>query len=97
MFNKYIIDPFLEVINHSGDKHSFCIADKFYTYLDFAKNISKIRNFSGFLEGELFDDNIPLELYDGLISEVKKNIKLLHRSMKLRKNIFIWQKSITLI
>jgi len=43
MFNKYIIDPFLEVINHSGDKHSFCIADKFYTYLDFAKNISKIR------------------------------------------------------
>ncbi len=63
------------------------ITSNYYGNMVSGSNISKIRNFSGFLEGELFDDNIPLELYDGLISEVKKNIQLLHRSMKLRKNI----------
>jgi oligoendopeptidase F len=63
------------------------ITSNYYGNMVSGSSISKIRNFSGFLEGELFDDNIPLALYDGLISEVKKNIHLLHRSMELRKKL----------
>ena len=63
------------------------ITSNYYGNMVSGSSIAKIRNFPSFLEGELFDDSIPLELYDGLISEVKKNIQLLHRSMKLRKNI----------
>jgi oligoendopeptidase F len=63
------------------------ITSNYYGNMLSGSSIAKIRNFSGFLESELFDDNIPLAIYDGLISEVKKNIQLLHRSMKLRKNL----------
>ena len=63
------------------------ITSNYFGNMVSGSNIAKIRNFSGFLEGELFYDNIPIDLYDGLISEVKKNIELLHRSMKLRKKI----------
>ena len=43
MFDKYIIDPFIEVIEKFGEKNAFCIAEKFYSYLEFAQNVSKIR------------------------------------------------------
>ena len=43
MFNKNIIHPFIDVIEKYGDKNAFCIAEKFYTYNEFAGHISKIR------------------------------------------------------
>ncbi|APJ04135.1 oligoendopeptidase F [Silvanigrella aquatica] len=78
------------------------ITSNYYGNMISGSSIAKIRNFSGYLEGELFDDNIPIELYDGLISEVKKNIHLLHRSMKLRKkllkidSVFPYDRSVSL-
>jgi amino acid adenylation domain-containing protein len=43
MFNSNILHPFIEVVKNYGDKNAFCIAEKFYTYNEFARNISKIR------------------------------------------------------
>lgn len=63
------------------------ITSNYYGNILSGSSIAKIRNFEGFLHAELFDDNIPIALYDGLIAEVKNNIHLLHRSMKLRKKI----------
>jgi D-alanine--poly(phosphoribitol) ligase subunit 1 len=43
MFDKNIILPFRDVIEKYGDRNAFCIAGKFYTYIEFARHISKIR------------------------------------------------------
>lgn len=43
MFDKNILTPILETIKQSGANHAFCIAEKFYTYTEFAQHISKIR------------------------------------------------------
>ena len=43
MFDKYIIHPFLKTIQDFGENNAFCINEIFYTYNDFAENISKVR------------------------------------------------------
>ena len=43
MFNSNILHPFIEVVKNYGDKNAFYIAEKFYTYNEFARHISKIR------------------------------------------------------
>ncbi|WP_161597512.1 oligoendopeptidase F [Fluviispira multicolorata] len=63
------------------------ITSNYYGNMLTGSTIAKIRKFSGFLEAELFDDNIPTSLYDGLIKSIKNNIDLLHQSMKLRKKL----------
>jgi oligoendopeptidase F len=49
--------------------------------------LAKIRNFSGYLESELFNDDIPVSLYENLIATVRKNLDALHESMEIRKHI----------
>jgi amino acid adenylation domain-containing protein len=43
MFEKYILDQFLKIVENFGSNNAFCINEKFYSYYDFAQNISKIR------------------------------------------------------
>jgi D-alanine--poly(phosphoribitol) ligase subunit 1 len=43
MFIKYILQPFLESVKNFAGKNAFCINEKFYSYSDFAKHISRIR------------------------------------------------------
>lgn len=43
MFDKYIVLPFLASIENFGDNNAFCIDEKFYTYQDLARRISKVR------------------------------------------------------
>ena len=43
MFQKKILDQFLSIVEKFGSNNAFCINEKFYTYSDFAQNISKIR------------------------------------------------------
>ncbi len=63
------------------------ITSNYYGNMVAGSSIAKIRKFSGFLEGELFEDDIPVQLYDNLILNVRKNLGLLHKSMQLRKKI----------
>jgi amino acid adenylation domain-containing protein len=43
MFDKVVLKALLETVENFGENNAFCIADKFYTYKEFAKHISKIR------------------------------------------------------
>lgn len=43
MFNEYALGPFLKVIENHRDNNAFHIADRFHTYGELARNISKIR------------------------------------------------------
>jgi D-alanine--poly(phosphoribitol) ligase subunit 1 len=44
MFQEIILDQFLTIIKNYGPNNAFCINEKFYTYSEFARNISMVRN-----------------------------------------------------
>ncbi len=48
---------------------------------------AKARNYKNTLEAALFPNNIPVEIYDNLISSVNENLEPLHRWAKLKKKI----------
>jgi D-alanine--poly(phosphoribitol) ligase subunit 1 len=43
MFDKIVLGSLLETVDKFGENSAFIIADKLYTYIEFAKHISKIR------------------------------------------------------
>lgn len=51
------------------------------------KNIfySKVRKFNSSLEASLYEDNIPISVYDNLIKVVNNNLDKMHKYVKLRK------------
>lgn len=63
------------------------ITENYYGNMITGSTIASIRNFNGFLEASLFEDDIPVSLYDNLIETVKKNIAALHKSISLRKTV----------
>jgi oligoendopeptidase F len=48
---------------------------------------SRARKYSSSLEAALFSDNIPVSVYENLISAVHDHLPLLHRYMDLRKRV----------
>jgi len=48
---------------------------------------AKIRNFSSSLEKSLFSDNVPLRVYDTLLSTVKDHLTPMHKYLSLRKEL----------
>ncbi len=49
--------------------------------------ISKIRNYSSTMECSLKPNNIPLEVYSNTVDIVNKNLKSLHRYVKIKKKL----------
>jgi oligoendopeptidase F len=48
---------------------------------------ARARNYSSALESELFPDDVPVEVYDGLIASVRANLKPLFRYFDLRRRV----------
>ncbi|QEN08420.1 oligoendopeptidase F [Oceanispirochaeta crateris] len=48
---------------------------------------SRVRGFSSAREASLFPDNVPVDVYDNLISSVSANLAPLHRYYSLRKKV----------
>ncbi|MDD5361087.1 MAG: oligoendopeptidase F [Ignavibacteria bacterium] len=48
---------------------------------------AKVRNFDNCLEARLFDDNIPVDVYNQLVTSVKENLTPLHRYLKLKQRL----------
>jgi len=46
---------------------------------------SRVRNYSSSIEAVLFDDNVPISVYDNLIDSVSKNLDPMYKYMDLRK------------
>ena len=63
------------------------IAANFYARLLTGTTLARIRGYEGFLQSQLFGDNIPVALYDNLIANVRSNLAKLDRSMALRKTV----------
>ncbi len=63
------------------------IAANFYARLLTGSTLAKVRGYEGFLNSQLFGDDIPVSLYDGLIASVRAHLPVLGRSMALRKKV----------
>ncbi len=63
------------------------ITSNYYGNMISGSTFAKIKKFNSFIESRLFDDDIPLTLYENLISTVRKNLDALHHSMGVRKRI----------
>jgi len=48
---------------------------------------AKARNFDSALEASLFDDNIPVSVYNNLIETINANLEPLHRYVSLKKRV----------
>jgi oligoendopeptidase F len=48
---------------------------------------AKARNFSSAREASLFDDNIPVSVYDNVIETINANLEPLHRYVSLKKRV----------
>ncbi len=64
MFNENVIQPLLYVFENLGDNNAFCIAERFYTFNEFARHISKIRKALQFLNSK--SKNIGLVANDDI-------------------------------
>ena len=54
------------------------------THLQTQVSLAKARNYDSVLERELFQDNLPIEIYRTLVAEVNEALPTLHRYFKLR-------------
>lgn len=56
---------------------------------DVKKNVfySRVRNYPSAIEASLFEDNVPLKVYNQLIDTVNEQLPLLHRYIALRKKV----------
>ncbi len=63
------------------------LAANFYSRLLTGSTLAKVRSYDGFLQSQLFQDDIPTSLYDELISQTRSHLPLLSRSLHLRKRV----------
>ena len=48
---------------------------------------AKARNYDSSLEAALYPNNIPVEVYHSLVSNVNKNLSAFHRYLKIKKKM----------
>ena len=63
------------------------ITSNYYGNMISGSTYAKIKKYISFIESRLFDDDIPLSLYENLIAAIRNNLDSLHYSMGLRKKI----------
>jgi oligoendopeptidase F len=76
-----------ETLFETIGKHNNTIAANFYAHLANQSTRAKIKKFQGFREAELFGDDIPLAVYDNLLADIRKQLPLFQRSLKLRAKV----------
>lgn len=63
------------------------ISEAYYSTLKKDVFYAKVRNYNSDLEMYLDDDSINTDVYDNLITTVNKNLHLLHKYVKIRKEV----------
>lgn len=74
-------------LHNSYEKMKNTLAAIYSTNLKKDYFYARVRNFSSSLEASLFNGNIPTTVYDQLIEAVHQKLPLLHRYVRLRKEL----------
>lgn len=69
------------------DDHKFTIASTLANSVRADVFFARARNFKSALEWKLFPDKVPVEVYNNLITTVRKNLPVLFRYYELRKRV----------
>ena len=69
------------------DDHKYTLASSLCSSVRADVFSARIRNYPSAREASLFGDNIPVTVYDNLITTVRRNLPLLHDYYELRKEI----------
>lgn len=80
---KLAFDSFFGTFNNYKNTYSKLI----FKYIKGISSINKIEHYDSSLESALFDDNIPVNIYNGLVENIHKNLDSYHEYLSLRKNI----------
>lgn len=74
-----------ESLNKTMAKGRNAICANFNGAITAGSLLARVKRFPGFLESQLFPDDVPVALYDTLVATVRRNAPLLHRSMEIRR------------
>ncbi len=69
------------------DDHKYSLASALSSSVRANVFLAKVRNYPSARAASLFHDNIPLAVYDNLITTVRKNLPVLHEYYELRREI----------
>lgn len=69
------------------DDHKYSLASALASSVRADVFSAKIRNYPSAREASLFEDNIPVAVYDNLIATVRKNLPVLHEYYELRREV----------
>jgi oligoendopeptidase F len=69
------------------DDHKYSLASAFASSVRANVFSAKIRNYPSAREASLFSDNVPVTVYDNLISTVRAHLPVLHEYYDLRKEL----------
>ena len=73
-----------ESFNTEVAKWRNTIASNFNAHLLTGSTLARVRKFESFIDASMHSDEIPLNVYDGLVAEVQNQLPLFHRSIALR-------------
>jgi len=68
--------------------HRFSLASTLANSIKADVFLAKARNYPSALESSLFSDNVPVSVYDSLISAIRTRLPVLHRYYGLRQRVF---------
>ena len=84
--NRAIRKQAFDKFNHQFEKHKNSLAQTFACSVKQDCLKAKLHNFTSARESSLFQDNVPVSVYDGLIDAVSENLGALKKYYELRKS-----------
>ena len=85
--NRDVRKAAFDTLYASYEKQKNTLATTYYSAVKKDAFYADVRKYGSSLEAALDDDNIPIDVYNNLISAVHKYLPLMHRYVKIRKKI----------
>ena len=85
--NRDVRKAAFDTLYASYEKQKNTLATTYYSAVKKDAFYADVRKYGSSLEAALDDDNIPISVYNNLISAVHKYLPLMHRYVKIRKKI----------
>lgn len=79
-------DAYLQLLNQY-EKHKHTISNLYNGNVQLDIYNARVRNFNSSIEEGLFDDDVPIAVYDNLIKSVHDNLKHLHNYYNIRRRV----------
>ena len=76
-----------EILFNKYKEFKNTIASTFSGNIDSSVSIAKIRGYDSAISASLYEDNVPLSVYDNLIDTVNKNMNVIYKYYDLKKKV----------